>query len=56
MQYLEDFELSSGNNISLELTYQVFGVNIQEGPVVVVNHITIIGKWTWDMSVNINVK
>jgi len=34
----EDFELSSGNNISLELSYQVFGLNIQEGPVVVVNH------------------
>ena len=34
----EDFELSSGNNIYLELSYQVFGLNINEGPVVVVNH------------------
>ena len=34
----EEFELSSGNKISLELSYQVFGLNIQEAPVVVVNH------------------
>ena len=34
----EEFELSSGDKISLELSYQVFGLNIGEGPVVVINH------------------
>lgn len=34
----EDFKIASGENVSLKLSYQVFGLNVNEGPVVIVNH------------------
>ena len=34
----EDFKIASGANVSINLSYQVFGLNINEGPIVVVNH------------------
>lgn len=34
----KNFELNSGKKVSVNLTYQVFGLTVNEGPVVVVNH------------------
>ena len=33
-----DFELSSGQKIVVNLSYQTYGLNVDEGPVVVINH------------------
>lgn len=40
LQYIEidHFELNSGRNISLKLSYQIFGRNLHEAPIVLVNH------------------
>ena len=34
----KDFELSSGQKIVVNLSYQTYGLNVGEGPVVVINH------------------
>ena len=34
----KDFELSSGQKIIVNLSYQTYGLNVDEGPVVVINH------------------
>ena len=34
----ENFKLSSGENVSLSLSYQTFGLQLGKGPLVVVNH------------------
>ena len=34
----ENFKLSSGENVSLSLSYQTFGLELGKGPLVVVNH------------------
>ena len=34
----KDFELSSGQKIVVNLSYQTYGLNVDEGPVVVINH------------------
>lgn len=34
----EDFKLECGKKIFVKLTYQIFGLPINEGPVVVINH------------------
>ena len=35
---VENFKLSSGENVSLSLSYQTFGLQLGKGPLVVVNH------------------
>ena len=34
----ENFRLSSGQNVSLRLSYQTFGLKLGKAPLVVVNH------------------
>ena len=34
----ENFKLSSGENVSVSLSYQTFGLQLGKGPLVVVNH------------------
>ena len=40
----ENFRLSSGQNVSLRLSYQTFGLKLGKAPLVVVNHSSFYGN------------